>query len=209
MAKVQGYASTFFQTDVFSILRHKKIDNRVPLTDLESITFIDNTNLHKVESACKGCLVAYSTDNIPQESYNKVWFLGIIVFLHPELLMICNCQYDENQIPKMSNSIKHLHPMQQSIDLKYLNLVTDCSVADDGLIECDIHGPDVPIKFPDWPPRVKDQAIEAKKITTSLWTVNTSHYSFDRRIRSQTRNHKETFLNCFSGRTNKQKLVLT
>ena len=119
------------------------------------------------------------------------------------------CNYKLRSSFTMSPKINCFHPMVDNrFEVKYLNAINESLVGDDGRIECSIDGPDTPIMHQDWPKMVKEAAIQAKTITTDLYTMNDVDYQYDKAHERKKKSiHPQTFLNISYGRDSKYNVV--
>ena len=102
--------------------------------------YIDNTNLtsNKDHPMVESTLIAYSIGS------DKKWYLGTLIYLHPEKVVILSCRFDtKNRKYLHSANYKEINPTDVEISIHYLNRGHSGLVCDrDNRVQCSINGPD-------------------------------------------------------------------
>ena len=138
--------------------------------------FIENTNLDSIPNDGIGTLVAFSRrDNRSRE--NKLWSLGVLIFLHPEQTIIAPCigirlHYHPLSLNRYKVSDSHItfgtsFP-NEDFSLIYLNSLNNVNCCgDDGFIQSDINGPDVLFDLTNIPSNILSSQYKNAKSTHS------------------------------------------
>ena len=114
--------------------------------------FIENTNLDSIRDNGVGTLIAFSKRDT-RSRQNKLWSLGVLIFLHPTETIIAPCNGIKSCLNpssvdryKISDCVIHFGSNYPNTDfsLIYLNALNNVNCCgDDGYIESDVDGPDV------------------------------------------------------------------
>ena len=138
------------------ILQPHIITRRHLKSETCSSMFIENTNLDSLPLNATGALVAFSKFD-SRRRQEKLWSLGVLLFLHPQKTVIIPCttvniQYHYSCVDRYSLSEATIElnsaVQHQQFTLIYLNALNNpTTVGDDGFIQSNVEGPDVLFNF--------------------------------------------------------------
>ena len=102
--------------------------------------YIDNTNLtsKKDHPMIESTLVAFSIGS------SKKWYLGTLMYLHPEKILLLPCRFDTRTRKYLhASTYKEINPTTIEFTMHYLNRGHSGLVCDkDKRVQCSISGPD-------------------------------------------------------------------
>lgn len=128
----------------------------------------------KAGKFCRNALVP-STMTIDLQSYSvpeeiKSWKLGVMMYLHPELISICDVSYNEKGALIVKDALFN-YTVRSVLSVRYLVRIGTDTCAKDGLISCGMNGPNK-IHSHQVPPSVLMKVNRALKSLSQLVNLN-------------------------------------
>lgn len=128
----------------------------------------------KAGKFCRNALVP-STMTIDLQSYSvpeeiKSWKLGVMMYLHPELISICDVSYNEKGALIVKDVLFN-YTVRSVLSVRYLVRIGTDTCAKDGLISCGMNGPNK-IHSHQVPPSVLMKVNRALKSLSQLVNLN-------------------------------------